>query len=551
MGQNALISGLQTERANTALLDRFLTEQQHLSAVEKFAQQHAAEAFPLQAKYYHDLIPLEQPKNGQQYAFEVNLDACSGCKSCVTACHSMNGLDPNEVWRSVGLLVGGTPELPMLQMVTASCHHCAHPACMNGCPVLAYEKSPFTGIVKHLDDQCIGCQYCVLMCPYDVPKYNPARGIVRKCDMCSSRLEAHEAPACVQGCPTSAIRIAIVDTAEAQARAEREHFLPASPDPRHTVPTTRYVRSQPFPNETRAANNTVVRPSDRHTPLVFMMVLTQISVGLFFTGLMDRILHAGVVPAVSSRTASLLALSAAMLGLNIALLHLGKPLYAFRAILGLKRSWMSREIVVFGLFGALATAFTFVNRPGATGAAVNLELLTILAGFTGVFCSAMIYVDTKRECWTFAHTVPLFVLTTLLLGVGSSMLIAALYGRTGDAWFGFLCRAMIGVTFGKLTLELSVLRHRTPAPIEPIAPMARTALLLTTQLRRTLTLRVISGLAGGIVLPMLLLQIHDRSVGTQELAVLSLALLLAGELLERTLFFQSAAIAAMPGALTT
>jgi DMSO reductase anchor subunit/ferredoxin len=421
---------------------------------------------------------------------------------------------------------------------------------MNGCPVLAYEKNTFTGIVKHLDDQCIGCQYCVLMCPYDVPKYNPSRGIVRKCDMCSSRLEAHEAPACVQGCPTSAIRITIVDTAEAHARAENDQFLPASPDPRHTVPTTRYIRSQPFPDATRAANAPVVRPAGRHAPLVFMLVLTQLSVGLFFTGLLDRIVNADAVAADYTRTSSLLALSAAAFGLNIALLHLGKPLYAFRAVLGLKRSWMSREIVVFGLFGAFATAFTFVcggaaGANGANGAAEILEWLTVLAGFAGVFCSAMIYVDTQRECWAFARTAPLFILTTLLLGASSGMVIAALHGGSGEAWFELLCRAVIGVTVVKLALELSVLGRREAGP------MARTVLLLTTQLRSTLALRVLAGLTGGIVLPMLLLQNHDASAHAQTMALLSYVLLIAGELLERMLFFQSAATAAMPGALTT
>jgi formate dehydrogenase iron-sulfur subunit len=158
VGQNHVTTELLEDHTTTTLLDHYLNEQRQLTAVEKFAQHHAAETIPLQSKYYRDLIPLELPRAGQQYAFEVDLDACSGCKSCVTACHSMNGLDAGEVWRSVGLLVGGTPELPMMQMVTAACHHCAHPACMDGCPVLAYEKDPLTGIVKHLDDQCIGCQ---------------------------------------------------------------------------------------------------------------------------------------------------------------------------------------------------------------------------------------------------------------------------------------------------------------------------------------------------------------------------------------------------------
>jgi formate dehydrogenase iron-sulfur subunit len=81
---------------------------------------------------------------------------------------------------------------------------------MNGCPVLAYEKDAKTGIVRHLDDQCIGCQYCVLKCPYEVPRYSSRLGIVRKCDMCANRLSVGEAPACVQSCPSAAIKITVV-----------------------------------------------------------------------------------------------------------------------------------------------------------------------------------------------------------------------------------------------------------------------------------------------------------------------------------------------------
>ena len=196
--------------SSRTLIDELLAEQQQLTAVERFARNHQISNSPAQARYYESLIPLAKPRPGEQYAFAVDLDACTGCKACVSACHSLNGLDEDETWRNVGLLRGGTPGEPYQQVVTSACHHCVDPACLNGCPVLAYEKDPVTGIVRHLDDQCIGCQYCILKCPYDVPQYSARRGIVRKCDMCHARLASDEAPACVQACPSAAISIQLV-----------------------------------------------------------------------------------------------------------------------------------------------------------------------------------------------------------------------------------------------------------------------------------------------------------------------------------------------------
>ena len=176
-------------------LDWVLHDQQTLTAVDRFAKKHDGAELPVGLRTYRELIPAAKPGAGQQYAFDVDLDLCTGCKACVTGCHNLNGLDDNEVWRTVGLLHGGTTKGPVQQTVTTACHHCLDPACMNGCPVKAYEKDPVTGIVKHLDDQCIGCQYCIFMCPYDAPKFNKELGIVRKCDMCSDRLAVDEAPA--------------------------------------------------------------------------------------------------------------------------------------------------------------------------------------------------------------------------------------------------------------------------------------------------------------------------------------------------------------------
>jgi formate dehydrogenase iron-sulfur subunit len=110
------------------LIDELLDEQQRLTAVERFARRHEEGALPAQARYYRDLIPLARPRPGEQYAFAVDLDACTGCKACVSACHSLNGLEDDEIWRNVGMLHGGTTEEPYQQTVTTAWSRAARSA---------------------------------------------------------------------------------------------------------------------------------------------------------------------------------------------------------------------------------------------------------------------------------------------------------------------------------------------------------------------------------------------------------------------------------------
>ena len=336
------------------LIDRLIEKQQQLTAVERFSQQQDARLKPELSPVYRDLIPLEQPGEGEQYSFEVDLDSCSGCKACVAACHNLNGLEEDELWRNVGTLVGGNTELPVIQHVTASCHHCLEPACMHGCPVNAYEKDPITGIVEHLDDQCIGCKYCMFMCPYDVPTYSSKKGIVRKCNMCSDRLAVGEAPACVQACPHEAIKIRKVSREEIIDNSETDQLVPGAPDVHLTLPTTRYNTSKVLPRNLLPNDYYVSKSLHAHFPLVFMLTLTQVAFGVFAACFFVQ----QMFPAISS---SLLARLDAIgfvtlvAGLNVAILHLGRPFKAYRAMAGLRTSWLSREILCFNLFAAAAS----------------------------------------------------------------------------------------------------------------------------------------------------------------------------------------------------
>lgn len=502
-----------------ALLDQVLAEQAAPSVVADFARRH--ERHEIDGPRYQKLIPLSEPAAGQQYAFEVDLDKCSGCKACVTACHSLNGLDDNEAWRETGLLVSDDWRQPLQQVVTTACHHCVDPACLNGCPVLAYEKDPVTGIVRHLDDQCIGCQYCVLTCPYEVPKYSASRGIVRKCDMCSSRLLAGEAPACVQACPNEAIRITFVEK-----NAGVGNFLPASPNPAITLPTTRYLSKRPLAASLKAGDHEVLRPQPAHWPLVFMLVLTQMAAGLYVFAFAFE----GLLPVALLKQAALLSLCA---GLGASVLHLGRPLGAWRAFLGLRRSWLSREIVIFGVCLPVAIAYTF------WGAAFGLP--TVLTALAGVYCSAMIYHATRREYWTLAQTVPKFFGTALLLGSAGSML--ACLGAVGAAprfLFPVCAALMICGLFIKLAVE------RVSEDLDDFSSLHKTALLLNGRFGIHKRLRVACGIAGGVCFPALVIIAPDSSVRVGLVAA-GILFCFVGELIERWLFFVAVQPVKMPG----
>jgi formate dehydrogenase iron-sulfur subunit len=509
-------------------VDRFLAEQADLTAVERFARRHQAEVEPRQARYYRDLIPLAQPEAGQQYGFEVDLDSCTGCKACVAACHSLNGLDDGESWRSVTLLIGDSNTGPYQQTVTAACHHCVDPACLNGCPVDAYEKDPVTGIVSHLDDQCIGCGYCTLTCPYEVPVYNHRRGIVRKCDMCKGRLDDGEAPACVQACPNEAIAIKVVAVAEAKAAALRGPLVAGFPASLLTVPTTAYIsaRTSQHASPIRLSAS---GPAKAHPPLAVMLVLTQLSVGAYVTDLLSRLLShqgAGTAPGADA----VVAVAAALLALCASVFHLGRPRYFYRAVIGLRHSWLSREVVAFGGFTQLALldAIVLWLDPGwARGAAALLRAGVAASGIAGVACSVLIYTTTHRASWQPAIVTSKFVLT------------AAVGGLATMIWASSVSAAIDGVSRVSLGPGLPVLL--ASFMVVKLAAEAAWMRRPHPQLRTRTIGRFTAGLAGGVALPLLFAGIHGRpSLLGAAMATLALAGVVAGELLERSLFFTTA-----------
>ena len=527
-----------------------------LTAVDEFARRHEADELPANAHNYRALIPLTAPGPGEQYGFDVDLDACTGCKSCVVACHSLNGLDEDESWRSVGTLQGGG-KLAFHQTVTSACHHCVDPACLKGCPVDAYEKDPVTGIVAHLDDQCIGCSYCTLTCPYEVPRFNADRGIVRKCDMCRGRLAEGEAPACVQACPNGAISITLVrtDAMRATSQVPGTALVPGAPSSALTVPTTVYRTKREIPADVRAADELSLRPAHGHTPLAVMLVLTQLAVGVLIVDLvLGRTLDGADALGASG---SVLAAGAGILALLASTLHLGRPLYAFRAVLGVGHSWLSREIVAFGGFAALSTGYAVAAA--AMGRdhqiALGLGFTAALVGVVGVACSVALYAVTKRTWWQMRRSALTFSLSGAASACGAcaAWLVIMLVVRPELAASGVgavraLSWCAVAFAVVKLVREVSVFGHLRSAEL---TDLRRAALLLRRDLLPWVQLRHLVGALGGVALPAIVAaSMTSASVVAASWALTAAAVLwLGGEMIERIHFFRVAVAPRMPGEL--
>ncbi len=145
-------------------------------------------------------------------AILIDTTRCVGCEECVAACKEENGLGKDRPWRGQGAIdaLSATRNCtvhrrPEDHFVLQQCRHCLEPACVSACLVGAMQKTP-EGPVIYDADRCMGCRYCMLACPYGIPRYDWDRAIpfVHKCTMCHHLLIEGGIPACVKACPQEA-----------------------------------------------------------------------------------------------------------------------------------------------------------------------------------------------------------------------------------------------------------------------------------------------------------------------------------------------------------
>lgn len=148
---------------------------------------------------------------------------CIGCKQCEQACAAQNKLPYNDA-----IAAEGQSEHKFTTVLTKNdkfmrrlCMNCSDPACASVCPVGALRKTS-AGPVIYEENRCMGCRYCMVACPFGVPKYEWGKLIprVQKCTMCAERVSQGKQTACAEICPTGATKFGEHDEliADAQQR---------------------------------------------------------------------------------------------------------------------------------------------------------------------------------------------------------------------------------------------------------------------------------------------------------------------------------------------
>ena len=141
-----------------------------------------------------------------QRALLIDITRCIGCRACSAACQELHqfpgdGTDAELSATAYTVVLDKGDD----RYVRKMCMHCVDPSCASVCPVGAFSKSAL-GPVTYDASRCLGCRYCMVACPFGVPKYEWSKAVpsVRKCDFCVARVEAGQLPACAEACPVEA-----------------------------------------------------------------------------------------------------------------------------------------------------------------------------------------------------------------------------------------------------------------------------------------------------------------------------------------------------------
>jgi len=226
------------------------------------------------------------------------------------------------------------------------------------CPANAFYRDPGTHAVLINQDKCIGCKYCTWACPFDAPEYNPFEKIIEKCTLCIDPVKAGDIPACAKCCPTGALEYSKLDPAmpfnpvkgfSDYGIGPKIKFVSAGK--RERIPEMAGKKIKP--------EKIIPFRNDLPEPMPRVSLASEWSLALF-TFFVPLIIGIFAGAATSNHPLmKQLFLLFGFIALLVSLFHLGKKKRFYRAVLNLKNSWLSREILCFLLFLG-TSSFTIV-----------------------------------------------------------------------------------------------------------------------------------------------------------------------------------------------
>ena len=175
----------------------------------------------------------------------IDLAKCVGCDSCTVACKAENRTPPGVTYNVVLEQETGAYPNVRIEAIPRPCMQCENPACVSVCPVSATYRGD-DGIVVIDKEKCIGCQFCVMACPYGVRSWNKAQRVVEKCTLCAHLSKNGELPMCVRTCSAGARFYGDIDDPSSDAS---KALAAADPASIHTLqdvgnhPATHYILS--------------------------------------------------------------------------------------------------------------------------------------------------------------------------------------------------------------------------------------------------------------------------------------------------------------------
>jgi Fe-S-cluster-containing dehydrogenase component/DMSO reductase anchor subunit len=356
--------------------------------------------------------------------FIFNHDRCVNCKACIAACILENGwtVKPRSVYtfNSVRLL-----SLPVIN-ISMACNHCDDAVCLRGCPSKALYRDENTGAVIVNEKKCLGCRYCQWNCPYDAPKYDDKRRVINKCHLCYEGLKEARIPACASACPTGAL--AYGELKNLPARSEFEWMPDEKLNPSLRLTGREYGNNpKVFPQELYMNEIQKSNGAKNSRKGLWILVMFTFMATLLVSSTIYSFFEGSFPVPIPFCTATIVA------GL-ISFLHLGKISRAWRSIVNIRKSPLSREIAAYIVFSVTSCMALLLKSP-------DMLLIASLAGIVLLVAIDAVYIFADRRKKIILHGGQTFLTALLIISfltrevtpfvfIAFLKLSASIYGMT-------------------------------------------------------------------------------------------------------------------------